>query len=291
MKLARKYTGRRRVIALEGGYHGMTLGSLAATWSPAHRRSFAPFLRDVTHVPFPDDVEESLARLRDELRGERGGGPAAAVLVEALQGEGGVRSVPDEWIRQASEIAAREGSLFIVDDVQVGCGRTGSFFSFEEAGVVPDIVCLSKALSGCGLPFAALLFRPVLDCWESGEHNGTFRGNNLAFTSGAVALSQWETTQEHILSLSALLARLLGDLTARYPDVCLPARGRGLIWGVPLREGARAEAIVLSAFEKGLLVESSGPPGDVVKLMPAFNSSESDVHRALSIIEDCLAAL
>ena len=193
LKLARKVTGRRTVVAFSNGFHGMTLGSLAVTANPSKRAGAGVPLEHTVTMPFDGslpgggDTLGPLAAYLDRAEAER----PAAVILETIQAEGGVNVAGDAWLRELAELCRRTGVLLIVDDIQVGCGRTGPFFSFEPAGITPDIVTLSKSISGVGQPLALVLLRPELDVWAPGEHNGTFRGNNLAFVTATAALDYW----------------------------------------------------------------------------------------------------
>ena len=197
LKLARKVTGRTEVITFTNAFHGMTLGALSVTGSPFHRGGAGVPLTHATPMPFDDAPDGRLPDFLwlERLLTSRGGGldqPAAAI-VETVQGEGGIRVARPEWLRGLADLCQRHGIVLIVDDVQMGCGRTGPFFSFETAGLRPDIVCLSKSIGGYGLPLALTLIRPDFDIWEPGEHNGTFRGVNPAFITGAAALhAYWQ---------------------------------------------------------------------------------------------------
>ncbi len=200
LKLARKVTGRTNVIAFTNGFHGMTLGSLALTGNAGKRTGAGVSLTDTTHMPFcgyfgmdTDTIEVLEGYLRD---GSSGIEQPAAFVVETVQAEGGVNVASREWLGRLSALAKELGALLIVDDIQVGCGRTGPFFSFEPAGISPDIICLSKSLSGYGLPLAVTLMKPEIDQFEPGEHNGTFRGHNPAFVTAAAALETYWTSNE-----------------------------------------------------------------------------------------------
>jgi diaminobutyrate-2-oxoglutarate transaminase len=195
LKLARKATGRRTVAAFTNGFHGVSLGALAATGNAAARKAASGLLDGVVRLPFEGYRGAGIAELDrfEAMVIDPSGGiePPAAFIVETVQGEGGLNVASAQWMRRLAALAEKLGALLIVDDIQAGCGRTGRFFSFERAGIVPDIVCLSKSLSGIGLPMALLLLRPDRDVWNPGEHNGTFRGNNLAFVAAAEALELW----------------------------------------------------------------------------------------------------
>ena len=200
LKLARKATGRERVVGFTNGFHGMTLGSLAVTGNAMKRGGAGVPLGHATSMPFAnylgDDVD-SLRVLEAMISGGSSGlDEPAAVIVETTQGEGGINPASHQWMRNLDDICKRHGILLIVDDIQVGCGRTGPFFSWEEMGIDPDIVTLSKSISGSGLPMALVLLKPELDVWAPGEHNGTFRGNNAAFATATAALDHFWTDDE-----------------------------------------------------------------------------------------------
>jgi diaminobutyrate-2-oxoglutarate transaminase len=174
--------------------------------------------------------------------------------------------------------------LLIVDDIQMGCGRTGAFFSFEEAGIVPDIVTVSKSISGYGLPLALTLFRPELDIWEPGEHNGTFRGNNPAFVTAAAALdTYWADGQmeKQTLARGEQVEPALRAVCAEHPESAPEYRGRGLVWGLEFADKTRAATVASRAFELGLLIETSGPESEVVKLMPPLTVTPEELDEGL----------
>jgi diaminobutyrate-2-oxoglutarate transaminase len=175
--------------------------------------------------------------------------------------------------------------LLIVDDIQMGCGRTGAFFSFEEAGITPDIVTVSKSISGYGMPMSLCLFKPELDVWEPGEHNGTFRGNNPAFVTAAAALEAYwadgsameKQTRARGEQVEQVLAAIVEENRAEIKEF----RGRGLVWGIEFLDKDRASAVAKRAFELGLLIETSGPEGEVVKLLPALTITPEELDEGL----------
>lgn len=195
LKTARKYTGRENVISFTNGWHGQTLGSLAITGNGHHRGGAGVSLSGATRMPYDgymgDDVDTT--NYLDKVLSDSSSGvdKPAAVIVETVQGEGGINACSMTWLKSLSEVCKKHDVLLIIDDIQAGCGRTGTFFSFEEAGIYPDIVTVSKSLSGYGLPFAIVLMKPELDQWKPGEHNGTFRGNNPAFITAKAALDNY----------------------------------------------------------------------------------------------------
>jgi diaminobutyrate-2-oxoglutarate transaminase len=234
--------------------------------------------------------------LLDDLLSAPGAGVdvPAAVIVETVQGEGGVNVASLDWLRRLAELCRRRDILLIVDDVQAGCGRTGPFFSFEAADIVPDLVCLSKSISGYGLPMALLLMRSDLDEWEPGEHNGTFRGNNAAFVTAAAALeSYWSdagletSTQQNAQVVAEFLEELAGSL----PDLQIAHQGRGLIWGLSFARADLAQAVSREAFARGLIVETSGASDEVVKLLPPLTITKDEMHQGLGILDDAIRSL
>ncbi|AXE23740.1 diaminobutyrate--2-oxoglutarate transaminase [Streptomyces globosus] len=291
LKLARKAKGREAVVSFTNAFHGMSLGSLAVTGNAFKRAGAGIPLVHTTPMPFDNYLN---GRVPDFLWFERlledqgsGFNHPAAVIVETVQGEGGVNVARAEWLRGLADLCRRRDMLLIVDDVQMGCGRTGGFFSFEEAGIVPDIVTVSKSISGYGLPMALCLFKPELDLWEPGEHNGTFRGNNPAFVTATAALeTYWRdgALREHTLVNGGRIERSLRELCAEHGRLGATYRGRGLVWGLEFTHKERAAAVCRKAFEHGLLIETSGPQDEVVKLLPPLTVTASELDEGLGIL-------
>ncbi len=218
----------------------------------------------------------------------------AAVIVETVQGEGGINVATAEWLRGLQDLCRRHDILLIVDDVQMGCGRTGPFFSFEEAGITPDIVCLSKSLSGYGLPFAVTLMKRELDVWDPGEHNGTFRGFNPAFVTAVAALEDYWTgddMEKQTLAKGQQVERALQDIALSHAGAVDSVRGRGLAWGLVMKDPETAPKVCGEAFARGLLMETSGPEGEVVKLLPPLTTTEAELAHGLEIIADSVEAV
>lgn len=296
-KVARKATGRSGVFAFMGGYHGHSLGSLAATSNRAHRAGAGTRLSDVTFLPFPQGPMaelDTLAYLRTILVDTHSGIELpAAIIVETVQAEGGIAVAPDDWLRQLRRICDDHGIVLIIDDIQTGCGRTGPFFSFERAGVVPDLVTLSKSISGYGLPMSVLLIRPDLDVWEPGEHTGTFRGNQLAFVTAAAALRvfQDEEIEKRTHRNSLQVSEFLGEECERL-DQRLDVRGVGLIWGVDTAAiapgGELAAEVSRRCFADGLVVERAGRSDTVLKLLPPLTISTDELSQGLDILSRAL---
>lgn len=296
LKLARKVTGREQVVGFTNAFHGMTLGALAVTGNGFKRAGAGVSLNHATSMPFDGYMGADTDTLNffESMIIDGGSGMElpAAVILETVQAEGGVNVASVEWIRRLREITARHGIVLIVDDIQVGCGRTGHFFSFEEAGIVPDMVTLSKSLSGYGLPLALVLIKPELDQWAPGEHNGTFRGHCPAFVTGTAALSFWTNTvlQDTVGQKSALVFERLHQMLKRQ-GVEAPVRGRGLIQGVEFAEPGLATRISQACFERGLIIETAGIDDQVLKLLPSLTITEKDLRHGLDTIETSLQAV
>jgi diaminobutyrate-2-oxoglutarate transaminase len=217
----------------------------------------------------------------------------AGVIVETVQGEGGLNTASPGWLRGLADLCERHDMLLIVDDVQMGCGRTGPFFSFEEAGIVPDIVCLSKSLSGYGLPFAVTLLKPELDVWEPGEHNGTFRGFNPAFVTATAAMEFWtgEGMEKQTIAKGEQVQGALKGIAAEHPEAVTGVRGRGLAQGIAFAEPATASAVCAEAFARHLLMETSGPENEVVKLLPPLTTTVDELAEGLAVLADSVDAV
>ncbi len=294
LKLARKVTGRPNVIAFTNGFHGMTLGSLALTGNAGKRAGAGVSLSDTTHMPYcgyfgtdTDTLEVLSSYLRDNSSGIE---EPAAFVVETVQAEGGVNVASREWLGRLERLARDVGALLILDDIQVGCGRTGPFFSFEPAGVQPDVVCLSKSLSGYGLPLAVTLIKPELDQWSPGEHNGTFRGHNLAFVTAAAALETYwktDTLTKKVNRDAACIRDVLFSAAEGY-DGETDVRGRGMIQGIQFEDGSLAGKISQEAFQRGLIIETAGPNDEVLKVLPPLTISDSGLQQGLEILSQCM---
>ncbi len=293
VKLARKVTGRPTVLAFTNAFHGMTLGSLALTGNASKRAGAGVPLHHVARMPFAGylgegDTIDHLERLLGDP--SSGVDVPAAFILETVQAEGGVNVASDPWLKRLAAFARRIGALLIVDDIQVGCGRTGPFFSFEPAGLRPDIVCLSKSLSGYGLPFSAVLMRSELDQWSPGEHNGTFRGFNPACVTAAAALDRFWSDGALTADVQRRAALAAGRFEAMGARHGCPVRGRGLIRGL-VTGPARASAISRAAFERGLIIETAGPEGEVVKLLPPLTIDDGVLAEGLDRLEAAVDAV
>jgi diaminobutyrate-2-oxoglutarate transaminase len=295
LKLARKVTGREAIINFTNAFHGMTLGALSVTGNSMKRAGAGIPLVHTTPMPYDNyfgGVTEDFHWFERVLDDSGSGfNRPAAVIVETVQGEGGLNVARAEWLRALAELCRRRDILLIVDDVQMGCGRTGAFFSFEEAGIVPDIVTLSKSISGYGLPMALTLFRRDLDVWAPGEHNGTFRGHNPAFVTATAALNKYWQDDDFAAQTStkgAMVRDRLEGIAAGYDGVS--ARGRGMAQGLKFADEPVAAAVCAAAFERGVLMETSGPSDEVVKLLPPLTTSAADLDAGLDVLAESVAA-
>ena len=216
----------------------------------------------------------------------------AAVILETVQGEGGINAASFEWLQAIEKLCHRYGMLLIIDDVQAGCGRTGTFFSFEPAGIHPDIVCLSKSISGYGLPMAITLIKPEYDIWGPGEHNGTFRGNNMAILAATEVLSRWETDvfAKSVQEKSKIIKARMEKIVENYPELQATTRGRGFMQGIACGKGKEAYGgeICAKAFEKGLIIETSGPSNEVVKFLGSLTIDEEGLNKGFDILEEAI---
>ncbi|GAA4209041.1 diaminobutyrate--2-oxoglutarate transaminase [Actinocatenispora rupis] len=297
LKLARKVTGRESVVSFTNAFHGMTLGSLSVTGNSMKRGGAGIPLVHATPMPFDHYLDDQVPDFLwfERLLDDSGSGlnTPAAVIVETVQGEGGINVARAEWLRALADLCHRHGILLIVDDVQMGCGRTGPFFSFEIAGITPDIVCLSKSIGGYGMPLALTLLRPELDVWEPGEHNGTFRGNNPAFVTATRALELFwadDLLPAQTATKGDVVRDALTSIAAKHADLGASVRGRGLAWGLAFEDPSIAPKVATAAFDRGLLVETAGSEGEVAKLMPALTIGHDELAEGLSILADAVAA-
>lgn len=296
LKLARKVTGRESIVSFTNAFHGMTLGSLSVTGNSMKRAGAGVPLVHSTPMPFDHYLDGTVEDFSwfERVLDDSGSGlnTPAAVIVETVQGEGGVNVARAQWLRGLADLCRRRDILLIVDDVQMGCGRTGEFFSFEEAGITPDIVTLSKSISGYGLPMALVLIRRDLDVWAPGEHNGTFRGNNPAFVTATAAIDQFwsdDALTRDVHRKGRQIDEVFSTLAARHQG--LSTRGRGMVRGLVFDEATSAAKVCAHAFGSGLLAETSGPSDEVVKLLPPLTISTEELDRGLGILVDSVEAV
>lgn len=296
LKLARKVKGTSGIFAFSGSFHGMSLGSLGVTSGKSVRQGAGVTMPDVTFVPHPysfkgDAIEYIESLITDEYSGVM---KPAAIILETVQAEGGVRIMEPEFLIKLREMCDRQDVLMIIDDIQVGCGRTGEFFSFQKTGIVPDMVVLSKAISGYGFPMSLLLMKPELDVFKPGEHNGTFRGNQVAFVGAKAALELRATlelgkrTQDNEKLIGEFIRTRILPLDER-----LEYRGIGMIHGIDfeaLGDPALSGRVATKCFELGLIIERAGRDDCVLKIMPALTIQEDELIKGLEIVEKAIIA-
>lgn len=286
MKLARKYTGRKNIISFSNSFHGMSMGSLSITSKrnrigiPVGYNVEFPFYRENSDSNF--DVASYLKTLDESEY-------PAAIILETIQAEGGVNVASVEWLKYIEELANRYAILLIVDDVQVGVGRTGDFFSFERAGIKPDMICLSKSISGYGLPLSVVLIRPDLDVWEAGEHTGTFRGFNLAFVTANEALLQYWIDDDFSKRAKMLSQMLREKLLKITEQKFFSFHGFGFIYGIDVHDSGYAARIREKAFNNGLIFETCGPKKSVIKIIPPLTITVDEMEEGLRIFKESLA--
>lgn len=296
LKIARKVTGRHTIISFTNAFHGVSLGAVAATGNQHHRGGAGVELNGVVRMPFCGyhGKDADTLKMIEKLIVDPSSGvdQPAAMIVEVVQGEGGLNVAETRWLQGLEKLCRRHDILLIVDDIQAGCGRTGTFFSFESSGIKPDIVTLSKSLSGYGLPMALVLIKPALDQWLPGEHNGTFRGNNHAFVTATAAIKKYwadEKFTAEIAEKSARISARFKAISEKYGVTCLRPKGRGLMQGLECRSGEVADQISGAAFERGLIIETAGNRGQVVKCFCPLTISMEDLDKGLDILAAAVA--
>lgn len=297
LKLARKLKKRTGIFSFMGGFHGMTVGSLSVTGHSDYRSGAGIPLNHVTFLPYPDGSEPTFNTLKhiEMLLGDTHSGieKPAALILETVQAEGGVRVAPDHWLGELEKLCIKHDILLICDDIQVGCWRTGTFLSFEKAAIVPDMVILSKSISGYGLPMSILLMKPELDIWQPGEHSGTFRGNQLAFIGGTAALDYalGSNLKEEIQVKENFLQNfLLQKIVPLHSNIQI--RGKGMIWGIDFSrvgDSLCAEKVSSLSFKAGLIVERVGRNDSVIKLLPPLTIEMDVLKKGCSLLEKSVA--
>ena len=295
LKLARKVKQRSEIWAFMGAFHGMTLGALALTTDTKSRHGAGVPLEHVTHIPAPymfpglDVIAYMQTLLDDDHSGVE---KPAALVMETVQAEGGVHVFSVEFLKQVEEFCHKNDILLIVDDIQVGCARTGTFFSFERAGIQPDMFVMSKSIGGYGIPFALTFFKPEYDLWLPAEHNGTFRGNQLAIVASKAGLEymldanvEAETRRKGKI-VEEFFAREIAPLDSRITN-----HGLGLIQAVDF--GAHPDEELCArvrkiAFSKQLIIESAGRKDCALKIMPPLTIDDETLLEGLGILRDAI---
>ncbi|KGD64168.1 diaminobutyrate--2-oxoglutarate aminotransferase [Alcanivorax nanhaiticus] len=296
LKIARVIKGRENVISFTNGFHGVSLGALATTGNSHHRGVAGVTLGGVTPMPYDGYLGDAFdtTEYLDKVLGDSSSGVdhPAAVIVETVQGEGGINAASFEWLRNLEKVCRKHDMLLILDDIQAGCGRTGSFFSFDDIGIQPDIITLSKSLSGYGLPFAMVLMKPELDQWKPGEHNGTFRGHNLAFVTAAAALNHYwrdDVFAKEVQKKAGIITERFREIANTYDSHWFYLNGRGMMQGLVARDGELAGEITKACFKRQLVIETSGADDQVIKTLCPLTISEEDLTRALDIIKESVS--
>lgn len=292
LQLAQRITGNRAVVGFEGSYHGMTYRAASISASMAGRQTSA-HLKEFVALPYVEHVSEhDIELLEQTLRATVDGERVGAVIIEPTQGEGGARPFDPAYLRAIRECCSELGIVVIADEVQAGVGRTGSFFSFEGSALDPDVVCVSKAISGLGLPMALNLVRRGLDTWNPGEFSGTFRGNNLAFATSAAMLEHYwsdadleKGTEQRGRSVRAALQ----EMSDRHGAGRYPVRGNGLLCGLDVGDTKLAADIAQAAFDRRLIVETCGAGDTTVKLLPPIVIDEEQLADGLARLGDAVA--
>jgi diaminobutyrate-2-oxoglutarate transaminase len=298
LKIARLATGRSEIICFTNAFHGVTAGSVATTGNSKFRNATGVSLSNSTFMPycgyFGADID-TLEQIEKQLSDRSSGlDLPAAVLVECIQGEGGITTASAAWLQGLADLCKRFEILLIVDDIQMGCGRTGTFFSFDDIGIKPDIITISKSISGYGMPMALVLLRPELDVWEISAHNGTFRGNNLAFVTATETLRHFwkdDVFSQEIKAKGVIIHDHLQALAKKYHFI-EEIRGRGMVAGIVFSEGAHADFVTEQAFgQENLILETCGSKGEVVKLLPPLIISHEELALGLKCIDNVLMKL
>ncbi|PKN88752.1 MAG: diaminobutyrate--2-oxoglutarate transaminase [Deltaproteobacteria bacterium HGW-Deltaproteobacteria-1] len=291
LKLARMVKKRSNVISFTNGYHGLTMGSMSVTANAYYRDEAFINRSDVSFLPYDGylgkDVNTADYMRRFLEDSSSGVDIPSAVILETIQGEGGIRVASVEWLREIESICREFDILLIIDDIQVGNGRTGTFFSFEQSGIKPDIVTVSKSFSGCGLPMSLVLLRQDLDIWKPGQHTGTFRGNNLAFVTASVALDYWKDDRfsRDIFRKGEILRERLNAISAKYPQLKAEVRGRGFIYGMAVSPDEIAREITAECFKKGLVMELAGARNNVLKFLAPLIIPDDVLTEGLDILD------
>ncbi len=297
LKLARMLKKRSNVISFTNGYHGLTMGSMSVTANAYYRDEAFINRSDVSFLPYDGylgkDINTAQYMRRFLEDNSSGVDIPSAVILETVQGEGGIRVASDEWLREVEAICREFDILLIVDDIQVGNGRTGHFFSFEQSGIKPDIVTVSKSFSGYGLPMSLVLFRRELDIWKAGQHTGTFRGNNLAFVCASVALEYWKDDRfsKDVFRKGAILSDRLNAISGKYPQLNSEVRGRGFIYGMSVDPPELAREISMECFKNKLIIELAGARNNVIKFLAPLIIPDEVLMEGLDILDASIGSV
>lgn len=294
LKLARKVKQRPYIWAFTGAFHGMTLGALALTTESAARKAAGVPLNYTVHIPAPYSMGgnfDSIAYMKQLLSDDHSGyEKPAAIIIETVQQEGGIHVFSKEFLKDLRALCDKYDILLICDEVQIGCSRSGTFFSFERADIVPDIVCMSKSIGGYGIPFAVTLFKKELDVFKPGEHNGTFRGCQLSMVAGLAALEM--TVEQDIPAQVRRKEKIVKEYLDKEIKPLLKGkmeiRGIGLSWGIEFNDGKLARAVLDKCFEKKLIIELAGSYDSVLKIMPSLVIEDELLLKGLNIVKESI---
>ncbi|WP_261132230.1 aspartate aminotransferase family protein [Bacillus sp. Marseille-Q3570] len=318
LKLVKTATGRSSILTFHGGYHGSTHGTMAISGNLGPKERVQGLIPDVHFLPYPytyrcpfgfegEEGHEISSQYIENLLDDPESGilPPAAMILEVVQGEGGSVPAPIEWLKEMRRITKERGIPLIIDEIQTGIGRTGKFFAFEHAGIVPDVVVLSKAIGG-SLPLSVVIYEESLDQWGPGAHIGTFRGNQMAMAAGTATLQyiKENNLSEHADRMGDKLQAELKDLQAGYKEIG-DVRGRGLMLGVEMVDPAKTQApngsypaapelaskIQRECFDRGLILEVGGRHGAVVRILPPLIITEQQVDEVAVILKDAITAV
>ena len=275
IKFARKFTGRKGMVAMKGSYHGKSMGALSLTFNPKYRESFKPLVEKVAFSPYGDVDALQTAVDKD----------TAFVILEPIQGESGIHVPPDGFLQDVRKICDENGSLLVFDEIQSGLGRTGSMWASEHWKTTPDIMCLAKGIAG-GVPMGVTLVKPdILSVMKKGEHSSTFGGNPLACAAGTATLQA--LTQDGLIqnakNMGEKLLLGLNDLKSKH-KIIREVRGKGLMIGVELK--FEVKDILMEGIKKGLLLLYSGR--NILRLLPPLVISDEDVTKSLQILDELL---
>jgi len=313
LKLCKTATGRGDIVAFQGAFHGSTHSAMAVTGLVSQKAPVANYMHGVHFFPFPYPYRSALPLANGVSAGEaclhyfesvltdpNGGVPQpAAVIMEIVQAEGGVVPGPTDFVRGVRRVTEELDVPLIVDEIQTGCGRTGTWYAFEQHGIVPDVILASKALGGIGMPIAVVFYNKKLDTWAPGAHTATFRGNQLAFAAGITAakIIERDGILENVMQQSAYALGRLDELEQSY-DCIGEVRGVGLMLGIeiidPLTgmgDSQLALAIQRASLERGLILELGGRGDSVVRLLPPLNVTRETLDQALDVLESAFAAV
>lgn len=294
LKLARKVKKRPYIWSFTGAFHGMTLGALALTTEAAARAGAGVPLQFVEHIPAPYSMGgnfDTIGYMENMLSDDHSGfEKPSAIIIETVQQEGGIHVFSKEFLQDLRAFCDKHDILLICDEVQIGCSRSGTFFSFERADIVPDIVCMSKSIGGYGIPFAVTLFKRDLDVFNPGEHNGTFRGCQLSMVAGLAALEM--TVKQDIPAQVKAKEKIVKEYLEKEVKPLLKddmeIRGIGLTWGIEFNDGKLARAVLDRCFEKKLIIELAGSNDSVLKIMPSLVIEDELLLKGLDIVKESI---